>query len=166
MRLVYVLLYDITTALVNRIVDTVLLSETAVENVVWRFRKENSLSLRQAVWFHDIGGSDFVSLVLCVMTPQVERLTWQNPSLGVELELVWKEFLESSQVSCQMVLTCDAQDTWIHVHFLPRVKLRQKVWANREVVPGEIKHYREPLVRLPIPNRSFMIFFKIHQPPV
>lgn len=65
-----------------------------------------------------------------------------------------------------MILARQTVYPGVHINFLPQIELGQEVRSYCQVVPREVKHSRQLLIRLPVPNRTIMIFFKVLQTPV
>ena len=165
--LVDVLLHNVAAALVHLpVIDAVLLTEAAVKYIVRRTAQKDTFPLTQTVWFYNVSGLIFVEFILRIVTAQIQRLTGQHPGLRVKLELFGKELLHPAQIPCQVIFARDAQDPRVHVDFLPRVQLGQKVRADRQVVPSEVEQNRKSLIGLSISDGSFMVFFEVHESPV
>ena len=104
--------------------------------------------------------------MLLEVIAQIITFIRQNPSFWKEVIFVREYFIHAHQVASKHILAGDALNAWKHVDFLPRMKFRQEVGSNRQVMPRQIIHRRQFLAFLLVSNGSFVIFLEILQFPI
>ena len=96
----------------------------AVEDSLHSTTHENSLALRQPVWFDDVGLA-FLFFVRCLikLVSEINIISRQNPSLREEIELLIESSFHPHQVSGEMVLSCNGVNARVVIDFLVWIKL-------------------------------------------